>query len=68
MCPLCNIEEESVPHMLSCQSQSATNAREVAATTFEETMHEVGTHPDLVTLLLLVIEDKIPYNADVVVK
>ena len=56
LCPLCNSTQETIEHMLRCPSPSATAARKNAMTELEKSLDDIGTHPDLTTLICLAVD------------
>ena len=55
-CPLCNSEIETVEHVMQCKSPAATSARKAALVELELSLEDVGTHPDLVSIMSEAIE------------
>ena len=53
LCPLCNTCVETTGHVLQCTSPTATKARTAALANLEMSLDDIGTHPDLISLISL---------------
>lgn len=53
MCPLCGSERETTEHVLRCTAPAATDARLAATEDLEHSLDDIGTHPDLISLISL---------------
>ena len=55
MCPLCGNHHKTMAHVLRCPSSSATKARADALTELEQSLDDMGTHPDLISIIGLAV-------------
>ena len=64
MCPLCGTCGETMEHVLRCGSATATKARKAALTALEGSLDDIGTHPDLISLLSYAVDtgEEPPYD------
>ena len=56
LCPLCGVEQETLDHVMGCDSPSATAAKREALAEFDQALDDIGTHPDIATLLCLAVD------------
>ena len=52
LCPLCGMRTETTTHVLCCTDAEATRARQQERKILERDLNNLGTHPDLVTLIV----------------
>ena len=54
--PLCGVEQETTDHVMVCKSSLASAAKKEALAEFDQALDEIGTHPDIATLLCLAVD------------
>ena len=55
LCPLYQCGDKMVAHMLQFPSPTAIKGRKIALANLEESLHNMGTHPDITSLIALTI-------------
>jgi hypothetical protein len=51
LCPSCNLEVETLPHVLSCQSPGASKSRAQALSVLQADLTMIGTPPSVIAVI-----------------